>query len=82
MKVHELKIDKKYYDDVVNFKKTFEIRYNDRDYKVDDVLKLQEYSNGEYTGRYVYVVVTYLLDDETYLQKGYVCMSICLVNYE
>ncbi|MDN5440088.1 MAG: DUF3850 domain-containing protein [Lactococcus lactis] len=40
MKVHDLKLDTKFYDDVKSGKKNFEIRKNDRDYEVEDILKL------------------------------------------
>ncbi|UIB81241.1 protein of unknown function DUF3850 [Flyfo myovirus Tbat2_7] len=45
MKIHELKLDIKYFKDVLNLKKTFEIRKNDRDFKVGDVLALSAYDN-------------------------------------
>lgn len=39
MKVHELKLDTKYFEDAKSGKKNFVIRKNDRDYQVDDILK-------------------------------------------
>lgn len=51
MKVHELKLDYKYFGQVADGKKLFEIRNNDRDYRVDDVLILRCFSSlEEYTG--------------------------------
>ena len=38
MKLHELKILNKYFDDVLIGKKTFELRKNDRDYQVGDLI--------------------------------------------
>lgn len=38
--VHDLKIEKKYYDRILSGEKTFEVRYNDRDYQTGDHLKL------------------------------------------
>lgn len=52
MKRHELKILPKWYVDVESSKKNFEIRRNDRDFKVGDTLILQEYEEGSYTGRH------------------------------
>lgn len=46
MKTHELKLDIKYFDDVKSGKKNFEIRKNDRDFQVGDVLKLRAYVKG------------------------------------
>lgn len=50
--IHELKISPEYYMDVVSGVKPFEIRKNDRDFKVGDCVKLNEYDaeNG-YTGK-------------------------------
>ena len=43
MKIHKLKLNAKYYEDSERGIKTFEIRKNDRDYKIGDVLELREY---------------------------------------
>ncbi|WP_282798853.1 DUF3850 domain-containing protein [Lactococcus lactis] len=48
MKTHELKLDIKYFNDVESGKKNFEIRKNDRDFKVGDILELKAYENGMY----------------------------------
>lgn len=59
---HELKIWPSYYYPILTGLKTFEVRVNDRDFKVSDVLWLQEYipSSRAYTGRSLHVKVTYL----------------------
>lgn len=44
MKTRELKLDTKFYDDVKSGRKDFEIRKNDRDYQVGDILKLKRYN--------------------------------------
>jgi ASC-1-like (ASCH) protein len=61
---HRLKIWPEYFEAVLSGKKTFEIRKNDRDYQVSDVLLLQEYNpkTNEYTGRELLVEVTYITD--------------------
>lgn len=48
MKVHELKLDDEYFNDVKNGIKKFEIRNNDREFLVDDLLALSRYGNGSY----------------------------------
>lgn len=57
---HELKILPKWYTDVESGKKNFEIRVNDRDYKVGDTLVLQEYDKGNYTGREITRKIQYI----------------------
>lgn len=48
MTTHELKIDIKYFDDVKNGKKNFEIRKNDRDFQVGDILELRAYKKDSF----------------------------------
>jgi len=51
-KVHELKIEKKYFDARLQGIKQYEIRLNDRGFKVGDVLHLREIvPERKYTGR-------------------------------
>lgn len=73
---HNLKILPEYFDAIVSGKKTFEVRFKDRDYQVDDILLLQEWVDGQYTGRSLEAKVTYLLDNPRYCKEGYVIMSI------
>ena len=49
--VHELKIQPKYFKMVKWGIKKFELRKDDRNYKVGDLITLREYENGEYTGK-------------------------------
>ena len=57
MTLHTLKIYSEYYDAVRNGIKTFEIRKNDRDYKVGDTLRLREYDPDLET-RFAYASTT------------------------
>jgi len=73
-KTHHLKILPEYFNAVRLGVKTFEIRKNDRDYKVGDSLLLKEYDNNAFTGNVVKAIVTYITD---YAQKDdYVVMAI------
>jgi len=64
--VHKLKTWPSYFYAVARGEKTFEIRKNDRDFKVGDVLILQCYDpdKGTYTGHEVVKKVTYITDWE------------------
>ena len=81
-KRHELKIDTLYYNDVLTSKKTFEVRKNDRDFAVGDLLELREVEHtrhsfhSEYTGRKLLMEITYILNDPTYCKDGYVILGI------
>ena len=85
--IHELKTDSKVYWDVVQGGKNFEIRKNDRDFKVNDILVLRETENTgsemksgaslKYTGFKSNVKVKYILQGPIYgLKDGWVIMAI------
>lgn len=76
---HYLKILPEYYRAIERGEKTFEVRFNDRNYQKHDILHLQEWS-GEYTGREIIAGVTYILDDTRYCKDGYVVMSIVVIT--
>lgn len=75
---HDLKIRPRYFGPVKAGRKTVELRKDDRNYQVGDVLHLREYEDGKYTGRCVCVDVTNVLRDcEEYgLMPGYCILSI------
>lgn len=77
--VHYLKILPQYYRAVLEERKTFEVRKNDRNFAVGDEVMLTEYDPdycGGLTGRVWHGVITYLLNDPAYCKKGYVIFSI------
>lgn len=75
--VHELKIKSKYFKSVVDGDKTFEVRFNDRDYKEGDILILKEFDGEQYTGRVCHKFVKYILDYfPEGLRMGYVVLGI------
>lgn len=76
-KIHTLKILPEYYREVLFGYKTFEIRKNDRDYKVGDRLYLREFDGGNYTGNVVNKTISYILNGGNYgLEKDYVILAI------
>ena len=78
MTIHELKTWPRFFEDVVSGRKTFEIRRDDRGFKVGDTLRLREwdYTSEKYTGQEEWFDVTYLTHFEQ--QPGYVVMAIRL----
>lgn len=84
--IHELKIKKEYFEAVRKGKKTFEVRKNDRDYKVGDYLALNEIEQDDvstlvYTGNSIIVKITYILAEPEYLKTGYVVLGIKKENF-
>ena len=72
-KLHKLKLEKQYIEPIVEGEKTFEIRYNDRDYKVGDIIKFVPTTDSYYGDiiKYKLYVITYIFDnfglDENYI---------------
>jgi ASC-1-like (ASCH) protein len=75
---HELKCWPEYFGAVWCGKKNFEVRKNDRGYRVGDELILREWNPNieSYTGRMLRMEVTYILDDPAFVKEGYVIMGI------
>lgn len=87
--IHAVKATPQYFADIISSKKTFEVRKNDRDYKENDYIALNEYAlrkgspeNNRYTGRSVLFRISYVLDNPEYCKEGYVVLGIipCYVN--
>lgn len=77
--IHNLKTHKEYFYEVFIGHKTFELRKNDRDFKVGDTLILEEYNPiiKDYTGKSLARKVIYILEGGKFgLEEGYVIMSI------
>ena len=76
--IHELKILPKWFEDVQSNKKNFEIRKNDRDFKVGDTLMLKEWYKGKFTERYVLREIEYIYQgDGTYgLSEEYCVLGL------
>lgn len=98
MKIHELKILPQYFKEVEENKKTFELRKDDRDYKVGDVLLLKEWNPNEtyttvddeethYSGKKVVRIITNILRDidpaiGISSLDGYAILSIKELEYD
>lgn len=79
MKLIKKKILPKYFKDVVENKKHFELRKDEDDAQVGDFLRLREYTEEQgYTGDYVEREILYVLRDvpEYGLQPGY-----CIIGW-
>lgn len=107
MSKHELKTWPEFFEPVAHGDKTFELRFNDRDYQPGDVLHLREFTpcrvckgkgqqavlgmqvdpfacddcagtGGTYTGRSVWRMVSYVLNDHPALLRGNVVLGLHL----
>ena len=73
MKVISKKILPKYYNGLIERRKTCELRKDDSDYEVGDLLVLREWDGTKYTGRFRVVQITYIMRnmEEYGLKDGY-----------
>ena len=78
---HDLKCVPPFFDDVLEGRKTFEIRKNDRDYRVGDTLILNEYQPAvlAYLGRKVTRRIIYVADLSLVGISGFVGLGIDVV---
>lgn len=73
--IHELKLQQPFFDDVYFNKKEFEVRKNDRNYKVGDRLRLIEFPSDN--PKFVLKDIKYILDGGQYgIEKGYVVLGL------
>ena len=77
-KTIEKKILPEYFKAVKDRLKTFELRQDDSDYHVGDILKLREWDGEKYTGNVQFRQITYILRDcpEYGLQPGFCVLAI------
>ncbi len=81
---HELKTWRSYFHAIADGTKTFEIRRDDRGFRVGDTLRLREteYGSGNYTGREERRVITQILRHEEGLGliDGFAILSVVRIN--
>lgn len=75
-KVHDIRLGDSFFDDVLECRKSFELRKNDRDYRVGDILYMMEFKDGRNTGRAVKRKIIYMLEDFTGLEDGYCILGM------
>lgn len=88
-RAHELKCLTSYFDAILDGRKTFEVRLNDRDFRVGDELWLRDWNGVAYSGRSVRKLVTFIIDADaellppsvTGVADGHVVMALGPVLY-
>ncbi len=78
-KQHELKTLPEFFQAVIDGRKTFEARKNDRDFLCGDVLFLREWDSEtkRYTARNICADVSYILHGPNFgVKRGYCIMAI------
>lgn len=87
-KWHYVKSWQHFYQAIKRGEKLHDLRKNDREYNVGDILVLQEYdfATGRYTGESIQAEITYITDNRVpcafssaVLEKGYSILSLRLL---
>ena len=76
---HELKIWPQYYELVKSDIKPWEIRKNDRNYQIGDIIRFKEFDpkTNQYTGRNFVRRIMFLFKQDGFgLQKGYCIFNV------
>lgn len=74
MTVHTLKLQQPFFDDVFHNRKDFEVRRNDRNFKVGDKLTLIDYPSGT---RFVIKEIKYILNGGQFgIENGFVVLGL------
>jgi len=75
---HHLKTTQPHFEDIWDGIKKFELRRNDRKFKVNDILVLREWDENKnvYIGHRIKARIIYILDDFIGLQPGYCIIGI------
>ena len=74
--VHFLKTEPKYFLDIKEGYKTFEIRFNDRDFQENDILNLREFADENFTGNFIEVKAISVIKNYPGLRENYVLMYV------
>lgn len=79
-KVHKLKILTDNFKDVVGRRMTYQLRKDDRDFSLGDILYLQEFQDGYFTGRAQVCKVNHIVRHGEGIAKDYVLLNIKLLS--
>ena len=74
--IHEIKTAPSYFQAAMAGMKLFELRRNDRNYHVGDILKQREFKDNAYTGYELTQEVTFILQDYTGLEEGFCILGV------
>ena len=65
--IHQLKIREEYYNNILNNKKKFEVRFNDRDYQVGDKIQFTKAVTNDGYENSIFTPTKYLI---VYIHTG------------
>lgn len=79
--IHNIQTNTKEYEDIIHGKQRFIIKRNDKNYKEDDTVHLNEMDDKNQINRTALAIITTVIDQDESLKPGYMVMSLKLVSY-
>ncbi len=77
LREHNIKVLTPFYERLVTGQKPFEVRKDDRDYQVGDLLFLEEFDGKDYAGSTIVRKITYKLSGGQFgIKKGYCVLGL------
>ena len=83
MIIHKLKTVNPYFNDIWNRIKNFDVRLNDRDFKVNDYVLLREFDPttlNKYLFREILCRIYYIFEDSKFLKKNIIIIGIHIIE--
>jgi len=80
MVLHKLKTVQPFFRDIWEGVKTFDVRFNDRNFQVGDRILLVEYGLNGYGDNAILCEVIYLFKGILMLKEGYVVLGISIID--
>ena len=77
---HYIKCSAIFFEDAADGIKNFELRFNDRDYRVGDILHMTEHKDGHNTNRFIEQEIVYILEEFAGLKDGYCILGVELLT--
>lgn len=81
--LHEIKCWPEFFGKIALREKEFELRKNDRDYQVGEIIKIREYvpNKQRYTGSFVLREISYMLTNTEFgLKEGYCILQLKTID--
>ena len=77
--IHRVKILPIFFKAIIQNRKPFEIRKNDRNYKIGDDVILHEWENEKFTGRFCIVTIKEIFDI-SFIAPEYIAFTFDLIS--
>lgn len=78
--IHDLRLRASFFELVKKGKKKFEVQPDDKDFRIDDLVRFREFKHDSYTGETLMKRIDYILRKSNGLMHGYLILGF--IDYE